>query len=377
MSEYTEADVEKDAASLEDTIGATFYEEDIRTEDRAQLARLRVAALEGAKVPGLVADNAALFAHIGAMEEALEACQSHIRQAATDYDVPFPASLMDEPPTLEAAHSVALKQRDAIQAKVSALQARLKEAEYEHTTHVWKTTEHVRALEARVAEEEANHKRTMGELDASEAEVTALRARVAELEQALEGMRQERDGEQDIAVGWEAKAHRLESERDALRAQVAQLQRSAGDLQVERNRASHYNDVLRQRFDTARNDALEEAAARIDMEAQESHTRETASLLDDVAKRVRDLKRAALSASPAETKKAPISDAEWCARAAAREGDSDVVTGPPAETTPAPDREKWSCNLHADCDASDSRARALGIAEGDEHCNDADCPDHQ
>lgn len=123
MSNYTEADVEQARVRVRALIRGQV----VSLNEQASLETLIVAALEGAKVPGLVADNAALFAHIGAMEEALEACQSHIRQAATDYDVPFPASLMDEPPTLEAAHSVALKQRDAIQAKVSAIQARVAE----------------------------------------------------------------------------------------------------------------------------------------------------------------------------------------------------------------------------------------------------------
>lgn len=172
-----------------------------------------------------------------------------------------------------------------------------------------------------------------------EEQVSALQARVAELEGEWKRLNEAAVAMSRTVDKVMEQRDEARAERDALRAQVAQLQRSAGDLQVERNRASHYNDVLRQRFDTARNDALEEAAARIDMEAQESHTRETASLLDDVAKRVRDLKRAALSASPAETKKAPIGDAAWCAHAAAREGDLEVAVGSPVET-PATEREE-------------------------------------
>lgn len=53
------------------------------------------------------ADKAALLAHIAALEQQVESCQSHIRQAATDFNVPYPASLMDDLPTLEAAQAVA------------------------------------------------------------------------------------------------------------------------------------------------------------------------------------------------------------------------------------------------------------------------------
>lgn len=60
MSNYTEADVETDVAGLEGTINNSGYVEEIQALDRKSLARLKAAALEGAKVPGLVADNAAM-----------------------------------------------------------------------------------------------------------------------------------------------------------------------------------------------------------------------------------------------------------------------------------------------------------------------------
>lgn len=47
-------------------------------------------------------------------------------------------------------------------------------------------------------------------------EVDALRTQAAELDTALNGMREERNGEREIATDWEEKCYRAESERDAI-----------------------------------------------------------------------------------------------------------------------------------------------------------------
>lgn len=69
----------------------------------------------------------------------------------------------------------------------------------------------------------------------------------------------------------------------------------------------------------------------------------------------------------------------FCGRVRAVTGDEARALIERAETTPAPVRveSKRSCNLHADCNAADSRARADGRPKGVGHCNDADCSDHQ
>ena len=460
---YAEADVERDAEIAGQGMGM-----DGEPGPRA-LARLKSAALEGAKVPGLVADNAALVQAVRRYEPHLPTLDSgpvrfgeHAQAAGALRAVlaqahPGAALLAEHEAQVSALHAQVQHWRDASEevAKNRADETRAYLSE-------------VSTLQARVAEEEANHKRTMGELDASEEEVTTLRARVEvltqdartasdamdaaqarateaekrvteledklkrtaevigsspeELPDAAHALWEDADEQRTRAEAAEARVVELEkraderrehlldledakrkaeAERDALRAQVAESERTTAALQVERNRAIDYQKVLRQRFDTARNDALEEAAVRIEVEAQESHTRETAALLDDVAARVRSLKVTALTAPPAETKSmsgdSPVlyvlelyrGEGEWdpmflgtIASTVREKVDvkdrsmgstriAEYVRRPPAETTPAPEREevekpKRSCNLHADCDA-----------EPGECCNSSDCPDHQ
>lgn len=210
---YTEADVERDNGTVTEHIDGTRM--GVMTA-RASLCRLKAAALEGAKVPGLVADNAALGSVLAHAEST---CELRIKDWLWAPEAKEQMqSLLDIIQPAADAWRASGAGRDFC---AEVFDLRGKEYALRQTEAALRGE--VSALQARVAEEEANHKRTMGELDASEEEVTALRARVAELEQALEGMRQERDGEQDIAAGWEAKAHRLESERDALRAQVAPM----------------------------------------------------------------------------------------------------------------------------------------------------------
>lgn len=143
-------------------------------------------------------------------------------------------------------------------------------------------------------------------------EVSALQARVVELEVQVAERDEYLRVTRESLDGCTQRVLALKSERDALRAQVDKSERTTSTLQVERNRAFYYQKVLRQRFDTARNDALEEAAVRIDVEAQESHTREAAALLDDMASRVRSLKTAALSTPPAEVKKPEATACSEC-----------------------------------------------------------------
>lgn len=100
------------------------------------------------------------------------------------------------------------------------------------------------------------------------------------------------------------RAESAESERDALRTQVVRLRQKA------------------------------EALSRALTPEPENFPSEAALALGALESEV-----AALPAPTAETKKAPIGDAAWCARAAAREGDLEVAVGPPVET-PATEREE-------------------------------------
>lgn len=117
MSNYTEADAKRDTGRLAGYVSGVGVR-----EDREALARLEAAALEGAKVPGLVADNAALHQRaMDALSVATEPVTAFQRAHKANAAL---ADLLEQPrpgAALLAEH----------EAKVSALQARVKELERE------------------------------------------------------------------------------------------------------------------------------------------------------------------------------------------------------------------------------------------------------
>lgn len=121
-------------------------------------------------------------------------------------------------------------------------------------------------------------------------EAASLRSRVATLERENGLLRADAEAALLKLEHTIARAEAAERRVAELEAHNRILETQRDSMQLERNRALDYQRILRARFDTARSDALEEAAIRVDVEAQESHTREAAALLDDVAARIRALK---------------------------------------------------------------------------------------
>lgn len=172
---YTEADVIHDSEAIRLDIDTTPHTKEFRQSMRDRIRRLRAAALEGAKVPGLVADNAALGSVLAHAEST---CELRIKDWLWAPEAKEQMqSLLDIIQPAADAWRASGAGRDFC---AEVFDLRGKEYALRQTEAALRGE--VSALQARVAEEEANHKRTMGELDASEEEVTALRARVAELE---------------------------------------------------------------------------------------------------------------------------------------------------------------------------------------------------
>ena len=306
MSNYTEADVEQARVRVRHLIASQV----VSMNEQESLEVLLSAALEGAKVSRLVADNAALVQALhSAKQPHAKGCLFTRGVGTTGQQVrPCPCGV-DALFETSSPGAALLAEHEA---KVSALQARVDSV--------------AKALGcAASATSEAAQQIREG-CRATQDENTALQARVADLESLRRSDEELLEG---VRKGW----RKAEAERDALRAEAQ------GALDSLSQPKTFPGDV-------------------------------------DLARRIL---KTALSAPPAETKKAPIGDAAWCAMAAAREADSEVVTGPPAEAPPAPERAeaKRSCNLHADCEAADAWARASGHPNGGEHCNDSDCSDHQ
>lgn len=172
MSNYTEADVERWHGNVLEMFEGRERES---AGLLADLVRLKAAALEGAKVPGLVADNAALGSVLAHAESN---CALRIQEWLWAPEVKE---------QMQALLDIIQPAADAWRASGAGRDFCAEVFDLRGKEYALRQTEaalrgEVSALQARVAEEEANHKRTMGELDASEEEVTALRARVAELE---------------------------------------------------------------------------------------------------------------------------------------------------------------------------------------------------
>lgn len=263
MSNYTESDVIQAAEAVRSALERTT----VYDLSREELSFLKSAALEGAKVPGLVQK----------LKEALGVIESGR----------LPRRLPDA--------ALAPPLHEDLQREVSALQARLSEAEgrvaelaaseqaqRERAEH-WNGQ--ADALQARVAEltkerDEALAKAAIApDYEVLEAQWRKAEAQVAELTRELETQRTEREAaekaedearalaaerEQEATVECEARAV-IESERDALRAQM-----HGARMRVLHAPAYSIESDFRTEMDIALTDS--------------------------------DVSRAALSATPAETK---------------------------------------------------------------------------
>lgn len=292
MSNYTEADVMMDAMTVGGALSLLDHDDvGQRTEGRSALSRLKAAALEGAKVPGLVADLA-----------------QRTRERDSEMEERWKASEVKRQQTERA---------EAADAKVSALQARVKELE-----------------QAVLARAEA-HKRTSLSRRAAECERDALRAQVTQAVAIASGVATRMP---DDVAGIVC--------RDILAALSATSAEASCGPCADHECAVHVHATCEHcpPAETPAKEAEAEEHARLDRLGVPTHGRCLATN-----------KRESLTLEERRE------------------------LAPPPETTPAPERaeSKRSCNLHSDCDAADARARASGHPNGDEHCNDSDCSDHQ
>lgn len=202
---YTEAELKDDANNLEVTVEAGNFPD--MAQDRARIARLLAAALEGAKVPGLVADNAALL--------------DALKELADLMDGVLDGSYTPDSFTLQVARRVLAQEHPGAallaehEREVAALQAQVRSVQTEVRLG-WDAAPTKAALQARVAELErelepkvkstaschhvrgssggacsACFERAMNRLDAARSERDALRAQVAPMREALEWIERE------------------------------------------------------------------------------------------------------------------------------------------------------------------------------------------
>jgi hypothetical protein len=254
MSNYTEADVKKWRESLVVGLGDAAKS----PTPAACLKGLEAAALEGAKVPGLVADNAALVA---ALRSALQRMSAQDWHAARE-------TLLE---SIEKSHpgTDLLAEHEA---KVSTLKARVAERDD------WRRKALDRDLQ----------------VVGLTSEVSALQSQVAELEHAKE------EAGRFLAERDRARAEGLAllSERDALRAQVAQFKQSATTALVMLAEGQH---------------ALVEANLRLAISAPPAETTpQVASAF--TPEQVAGLQALGVPVEPAETTLAPERQEKWCSQ---------------------------------------------------------------
>lgn len=284
MSNYTEADVERDSGLLTTGIQSWQPSQDDLVRALAARDRLKSAALDGAKVPGLV--------------EQLEDFRKHLEpdQRGVGWELHVFSAIDTERELL---------------------------ADIERVAPEWSPLNGPHEIVSHLA----------GKLEERDAEVSALQARVAELEREQSakeelafGLRQSLDGAtKRVAV--------LAGERDALRAQVAILTTERDKTRGAMRLVSSERDAL----------GVQVAEARGVLAALRG--------------------RGGEGVPPAETKM-PHDLLEQAARAVVREYDrhdrsqpdplveslrqalSFVSPPPPAETTPAPERYDPNSNAH-------------------------------
>lgn len=161
---YTEADVETDAAGLQGTISNSGYVEQLQDMDYEALARLKAAALEGAKVQGL--------------ELQLEASTNQLRRA--DAKV---LGLEHQVATLTAEREAVRNQLDRVHGYLRSIARNLN------------ITEALSGPEFEVAAQEISTR-----LKTAESERDALRAQAQAVDEALSEAVQEVAGHDDEAA---------------------------------------------------------------------------------------------------------------------------------------------------------------------------------
>ncbi|RKI18642.1 hypothetical protein D7Y15_08060 [Corallococcus sp. AB030] len=202
---------------------------------------LRDAALKGAKVPGLMADNAALVDALKELADLMEGVRD--------------GSYTPDSFTLQVAHRLLAEEHPGAalladhEAKVSALTNRATLAEEQRTQTHQQVEEIAKVLDPEVTPDawgchEAAQKRMR--------EISALQARVAELERERDNLKDCERGAGDVAAEALAAQRKAESERDAAQAQVAELERKVLVLQEGRNNVRVVRDRLRAERDALR-----------------------------------------------------------------------------------------------------------------------------
>ena len=158
MSNYTEADVERMAEVVETGL------QPLHNTSRSALRDLKAAALEGAKVPGLVADNAAL----------LEDFQAWVKRTSHHDRVTFVKEAVRRNPRGTALLAEHAREVSTLQARVAEL-----DGDIRRVLQLLTLGQQVDGTQTVVGHEAANAaRRVMADRD-------ALRAQVVELEQAV------------------------------------------------------------------------------------------------------------------------------------------------------------------------------------------------
>lgn len=208
MSKYTEADVRQVAAKIKRAITTSMQ----GPAADALLERLVTAALEGAKVPGLQTKVMELDTKVRHAEPLADEVAVLVRRKVIDSRDPAADALLDfrDPPSTPRADRMAVLetwQSDVMAAIASAVDYALKPEDA------------VRIIRAEVAAGDAAEQT---EVDLR-SEVSALKARVAELERDRDAREEQDFGLRQSLDGASKRVAIIASERDALRAQLVEL----------------------------------------------------------------------------------------------------------------------------------------------------------
>ena len=137
MSTYVEADVEQDAKRIEETLtllpGAYFQHQSMAQQ---RLYRVKAAALEGAKVPGLVAQGLDMARQIGELSSEVSALQARVAELERERN----EAKQRESQALDLA-SKAQSGRSAAQDRVAELEAKVTQAHAEWDAATDRATE--------------------------------------------------------------------------------------------------------------------------------------------------------------------------------------------------------------------------------------------
>ncbi|MFP2897818.1 hypothetical protein [Corallococcus sp. 4LFB] len=343
MSACKPEEVEQETRRIEETLTllpAAYYQQQSLAQQR--LYHLRAAALEGAKVPGLVADNAALVQAIQRIEPHLphlDAGPIRFSEHAQAAGALRSALALDHPGAALLAEHAA--QVATLTAEVDRLQKQTQAVTEKYKRDVTELTEQRDTLRDEVAALTAERDEARGKLEDLNIKVADLTEERDDERAAMEAMAKAIDthlpGFHPVQSPDEG-IHRLAEQRDEARAEAEKWKgylKKQTDIAVVRESE---RDALRAQVKAVREklDDLDTAAddvSSVDAKPGSEKAKRTASIIRETLREVRD----ALSVPPAETPRGIHTDRTCGACGGALETSRDAVceTCAPEKQAPA------------------------------------------